>query len=159
MVTLAVAMTRWLQFWDHVLTSFPPKAHRAWESDALPSLSRHDEHTTSSWWCTLWMAVTVIQNATGFEWMKFILTVSCIQNFWAWANKTVRASKGKDTLSYINKTTVLWLCLVSVTHLNLLSKTPNVTVSSDCRFTAVSTVKRWLLTNVPYLEESFKVRV
>lgn len=44
-----------------------------------------------------------------------------------------------------------------VLYLNLLWKTPNVTSSPGVRFTG--DVTRWFLTNVPYLEESFRVRV
>lgn len=41
------------------------------------------------------------------------------------------------------------------TDMNLLSNTPNVTLSPEFRFTAVFSVMRWPLTNVPYLELSF----
>lgn len=53
MVTLTECMARWVQSGDHELTSFPPKDSSAWESDALPSLSKHEEHTTSFRWSTL----------------------------------------------------------------------------------------------------------
>lgn len=53
MVTLTEGIARWVQSWFQMLTSFPPKATSAWASDALPSLSKHDEHTTGFWWSTL----------------------------------------------------------------------------------------------------------
>lgn len=53
MVTLTEDITRWVQSWDQLLTIFPPKASTAWESDAWPSLSKHDEHTTGCRWTTL----------------------------------------------------------------------------------------------------------
>lgn len=44
-----------------------------------------------------------------------------------------------------------------VTYVNLLWKTPNVTSSPDVRL--IGAVSLWLLTDVPYLDESFSVRV
>lgn len=41
--------------------------------------------------------------------------------------------------------------------MNLLSNTPNVTLSPGFRLTSVFSVMRWLLMNVPYLELSFKI--
>lgn len=73
----------------------------------------------------------------------------------------IRFIKCKDRLS---KTTTNGCAtpnvgLVPGTHLNLLSKTPNVTLSPDFRVMGAFSVKRWLLTNVPYLEVSFTIRV
>lgn len=46
-VTLTVGIARCVQFSVQVLTSCPPTCSTAWESEVFPSLSKHEEQTTS----------------------------------------------------------------------------------------------------------------
>lgn len=100
MVTLAEGMARWVQSWVQVLTSFPPKANRAWESDALPSLSKHEEHTTGFWWPTLRRNSDndlVIKNKLMVLWYKTQMTKSCFSFIPEFAVKNAK----RNTVSWL----------------------------------------------------------
>lgn len=44
-VTFTEGITRWVQSWSQELTNWPPNEERAWDSSALRSFSKHEEHT------------------------------------------------------------------------------------------------------------------
>lgn len=44
-VTFTEGITRWVQSWSQELTNLPPKEETAWDSSALRSFSKHEEHT------------------------------------------------------------------------------------------------------------------
>lgn len=139
MVTLTEVMARWVHSWDQLVTSFPPRTTKAFERDVLPSSSKHDEHTTGRWRSTLTRDKVMV------------IRMDEININWDY--------EGNQTRWATDTTDFVMTGLISVAYLNLLSKTPNVTLSPDFRFADVFSVKRWLLTNVPYLDVSFRIRV
>lgn len=126
-VTLTEVITRWVHSGDQLFTSSPPKTAKDWDSTAFPLVSRQDEHTT------------------GFR----CSTLSCSRD---------RNSKRESWERHDNQL-YAWreFSRFRGTNMNLLSNTPNVTLSPEFRFTAVFSVMRWPLMNVPYLEQSFKI--
>lgn len=80
MVTLTVGITRWVHSLVHALTSFPPRACTAWERDALPSVSKHEEHTMGFWLSTL-MRKRHSEKETNATFNKCALNVCCTDSY------------------------------------------------------------------------------